>query len=44
MRKDYVLLMETARALEWMPNISTLVYSAGPHTLPIETKLVRDRT
>ncbi|KAF2739969.1 hypothetical protein EJ04DRAFT_572692 [Polyplosphaeria fusca] len=42
MRKDGVLLMEVARALEWLPNVSSVIYSPGPRTVPIEAKLVRD--
>ncbi|KAF2189751.1 hypothetical protein K469DRAFT_658895, partial [Zopfia rhizophila CBS 207.26] len=42
MRKDGVLLQTIARALEWMPNVSSIVFSPGPRHIPLEAKLMRD--
>ncbi|KAF2002954.1 hypothetical protein P154DRAFT_430266 [Amniculicola lignicola CBS 123094] len=42
MRKGGVLLQSIARALDWMTNVTSVVYSPGPHTIPVEAKQVRD--
>jgi hypothetical protein len=42
MREGGVLFAEFGRALEWMPNLTTFIYSPGPRSLPIEAKATRD--
>ncbi|KAF2267021.1 hypothetical protein CC78DRAFT_531109 [Lojkania enalia] len=42
MRQGGVLLHTIARALEWMPNISSVVYSPTPRLVPVEANIVRD--
>lgn len=43
MKASGVLLQTMARALEWMPNISRIVYSPdADHVLPVEVKDMRD--
>ncbi|KAF2472152.1 uncharacterized protein BDR25DRAFT_333557 [Lindgomyces ingoldianus] len=42
MRTGGVLLQTIARALEWMPNVTSVVYSPGPHTVPVEARLMKD--
>ena len=42
MRTGGVLLQEVSRALEWMPNITSVVYSPGPRLVPLERKLMKN--
>ncbi|KAF2706857.1 hypothetical protein K504DRAFT_385139 [Pleomassaria siparia CBS 279.74] len=42
MRTGGVLFAEISRALEWMVNVSSLVYSPGPRNIPIERKTMKD--
>ncbi|KAF1840990.1 uncharacterized protein K460DRAFT_410383 [Cucurbitaria berberidis CBS 394.84] len=42
MKTSGVLLQTIARALEWMPNVSSIVYSPHPHLVPVEAKDMRD--
>jgi hypothetical protein len=42
MRTGGVLFQEVARALEWMPNITSVIYSPGPRHVPIERKIMKD--
>jgi hypothetical protein len=42
MTYDGVLLQSLARGLEFMQNISSIVYSPRQHLVPIETKALRD--
>ena len=37
-----MLLQTMARALEWTPNVASIVYSPHPHLIPVEAKVVRD--
>lgn len=41
-KNGHVLLQTIARALDLMPNISSIVYSQGPRHLPIERKDMRE--
>lgn len=42
MRNDGVLIATISRALEWMRNVTSIVYSPGPHDVPLEARTVRD--
>ncbi|KAH7388735.1 hypothetical protein BKA66DRAFT_440408 [Pyrenochaeta sp. MPI-SDFR-AT-0127] len=42
MKVSGVLLQTISRALEWMPNITSIVYSPHPHLIPVEAKDMRD--
>ncbi|KAF2661345.1 hypothetical protein K491DRAFT_572617, partial [Lophiostoma macrostomum CBS 122681] len=42
MMDDGVLLAELARALSWMPRVTTITYSPGPHFFPSENKLMKN--
>jgi len=42
MRTGGVLIHEISRALEWMPNIASVVYSPGPRLVPVERKLMKN--
>jgi hypothetical protein len=42
MKNSEVLLHTIARALEWMPNVSSIVYSPNARPIPIERKDMRD--
>ncbi|KAF2120642.1 hypothetical protein BDV96DRAFT_565261 [Lophiotrema nucula] len=41
-RTGHVMLQTLARAIEDMPNVTTVVYSPGPLVVPVEAKYVRD--
>ena len=41
-KRDGVLLQTIAKALEWMPNVHSVVFTSVPRTLPVERKDVRD--
>lgn len=42
MKEGHVLLQTVAKALQWMPNITSVVYSPGPLHIPVEKPLMRD--
>ncbi|CAO2650556.1 Nn.00g018480.m01.CDS01 [Neocucurbitaria sp. VM-36] len=42
MKASGVLLQTIARSLEWMHNVSSVVYSPHPHSIPVEAKVMRD--
>lgn len=42
MKDSGVLLQTIARSLEWMPNVSSVVYSPCPHLIPAEARQMRD--
>ncbi|KAF2869862.1 hypothetical protein BDV95DRAFT_547126 [Massariosphaeria phaeospora] len=42
MRTDGILLHTVSKALDWMPNVSSVVYSPGPRNVPVEAKLMKD--